>query len=151
MQKQHLNTIVKLIRDNRRQEATRALAEYVSKEPFDISAWEMLADLVDSPEQKADCYQQILYLYPPHEKANDFLQKRKYEQATSKEATPASIARLINFIGSRNVSQKNSETTSRIEGNALPPGERKQCPKCQASIPKTAARCQWCGTSLEAG
>jgi hypothetical protein len=38
------------------------------------------------------------------------------------------------------------EEIIRRAGGPLPPEERTVCPQCQATISKTAAWCQWCGT-----
>jgi hypothetical protein len=38
-----------------------------------------------------------------------------------------------------------------LAGGALPPEERRACPKCGATIPRDAARCEWCGVRLSGG
>jgi hypothetical protein len=38
-----------------------------------------------------------------------------------------------------------------LAGGALPPEERRACPKCGATIPRDAARCEWCGLRLPGG
>lgn len=38
-----------------------------------------------------------------------------------------------------------------LAGGPLPPEERRQCPKCQATISKKATRCEWCGVQIADG
>jgi hypothetical protein len=35
-----------------------------------------------------------------------------------------------------------------LDGGIVPPEQRVHCPKCDAVMPKTATRCQWCGAPL---
>jgi len=35
-----------------------------------------------------------------------------------------------------------------LDGGIVPPEDRVRCPKCDAVMPKTASRCQWCGAPL---
>jgi hypothetical protein len=38
-----------------------------------------------------------------------------------------------------------------LAGGALPPEERRACPKCGATISRDAARCEWCGVRFPGG
>ncbi len=35
-----------------------------------------------------------------------------------------------------------------LDGGILPTEQRSRCPKCDAVVPRQAARCEWCGQSL---
>lgn len=152
-----------LIDAGEKEDATRALVACVLKYPDDIIAWEMLALLVESPAKKRDCYQKILELDPAHRLANSFFARQRFAQdrsATKNAPTQSRIGRIqglnanasslsiAKIIGHIDKSTPNNAVSS--TGDALPPKERRECPKCQASIPKIAYRCQWCGESLSA-
>jgi hypothetical protein len=36
-----------------------------------------------------------------------------------------------------------------LGGGVLPADQRRQCPHCDAVVPRQAVRCEWCGKSLE--
>ena len=36
-----------------------------------------------------------------------------------------------------------------LDGGVLPADQRRQCPHCDAVVPRQASRCEWCGKSLD--
>jgi len=64
-----LNPIRRLILNDSRDEAQRLLGLYLSAHPHDPTAWELLADLVETPQQKIDCYSRVVRIDPANQEA----------------------------------------------------------------------------------
>ena len=68
-----LEPIQALIAAGRKDEASRQLARVLSADASDIQAWLLMAQAIDDPARKADCYRQALKLDPVNPEALGFL------------------------------------------------------------------------------
>ena len=69
-----LESIRALIAAGNRDEAMRQLARVLSTDPGDILAWLLMAQVIEDPARKADCYRQVLKIDPQNSEALQFLQ-----------------------------------------------------------------------------
>ena len=69
-----LESIRALIAAGNRDEAMRQLARVLSTDPGDIHAWLLMAQVIEDPARKADCYRQVLKIDPQNSEALQFLQ-----------------------------------------------------------------------------
>jgi hypothetical protein len=53
--------------------AARELSEILRAEPRNVSAWLLLASLLDDPQKQLDCYRRILHIDPQHPQAQRHL------------------------------------------------------------------------------
>jgi len=76
-----VESIQVLIASGRKDEAARELARLLSGSPENLEAWLLMAQVIDDPARKADCYRQVLKIDPenplalaklgePHQKAS---------------------------------------------------------------------------------
>jgi hypothetical protein len=69
-----------------RREARRLLGDIVRREPDNVAAWWYLASAMDDNQQKAQCLENLLRLYPDHKEASRLLNKLR---RTVVQPTPA--------------------------------------------------------------
>ena len=72
---QSLAEIKELLTAGKRDAAKRALLAFLHAEPDNVSAWALLATLLEEPEQQAKCYRRILHLDPDNREAAESLQQ----------------------------------------------------------------------------
>ena len=165
-----LDAVRRRIEAGDREGARRALASLVRAEPQNVAAWALLADLLEDPARQADCYRQILRLDPGNRRAAAQLRARTGEapglpgiESPTLVEKPDRLAGLWHLLGIQGTGQQTSTGRGRtspkqeplspddviqLAGGPLPPEERRTCPHCEAVIPKGAAKCAWCGSSL---
>ena len=179
-----------------REGARRELAGILRTNPQSVTAWALLADLLEDPARQADCYRQILRLEPgnrqaaarlraltgqapvqeqgaragddettqqPGERQVTVLPSQRVVASPIPARKPGRKAGLLQLLGLQGVGQQASTSRGgtspaqeplspdeviKLAGGPLPPEERRHCPQCEAVIPKDAAKCAWCGTSL---
>jgi hypothetical protein len=128
METDPLDPIRQQITEGDRQGAKRSLTAFLTENRRSAAAWALMAQLVDDPAQKADCYRRLLMVDPDNQEATGALERLAQVQSQVDESpsllTPDEIIQAA--------------------GGPLPPQEQRQCPQCGATIPKGAARCQWC-------
>jgi hypothetical protein len=65
----NLDSIQALISSGRKDEAARQLARLLSASPENLDAWLLMADVIDDPARRADCYRQVLKIDPENPQA----------------------------------------------------------------------------------
>ncbi|MBN2006677.1 MAG: hypothetical protein JXA21_25210 [Anaerolineae bacterium] len=212
-----LDEVIQLFAAGERDRARTMVVRILQSDLQNVTAWRLLASLLDDPAQKMDCYRRIIAIAPDNQEAKEKLQQKEFtaqalptqNQSPAVEmplppretdddilpppppippppALPASSnaytttqpmqapakgdflrRMLVAAVGTRaakllgvqspEADQKNAANLEAITpdeiikmaGGPLPPEERRQCPKCQATISVRARRCEWCGTPLE--
>ncbi|MGC9348251.1 MAG: hypothetical protein ACP5JG_08960 [Anaerolineae bacterium] len=64
-----LDAIRRQIASGKREGPRRALMTLLRNHPHDVTAWMLLATVLDDPQQQADCYRQVLSLDPGNQQA----------------------------------------------------------------------------------
>ena len=80
-----------------RRQAIRILGQVIAGQPDNLDAWLMLAEAVEDPERKRECYQRVLRLDPSNFSAQDGLirlaaQKARSERVQENEAAKQAAA-----------------------------------------------------------
>jgi len=100
----------------------------------------------------------------PGERQVTALPSQRVVASPASAARPGHLGGLLHLLGVQGVSRQaptgrggtsptqeplSPDEVIQLAGGPLPPEERRHCPQCEAVIPKDAAKCAWCGTSLE--
>lgn len=212
-----LDEVIQLLAAGERDRARAMVVRILQTDLQNVTAWRLLASLLDDPAQKMDCYRRIIAIAPDNQEAGEKLRRntptaqpaRMQSQPVSAEslfsqkkapsnipadlpqaaptiASPAIISytptpsppapakneflrRMLGalgvkakWLGLQSESDRKDKNASalaleaitpeeiiKMAGGPLPLEERRQCPKCQATISIHAQRCEWCGTRLE--
>jgi len=78
----------RLMGEGRRAEAREVARQMLMRRPNDADAWRLMAQLVDSPEKAADCYEQLLRINPADEAARDALSRIRSGGEARPDFTP---------------------------------------------------------------
>jgi len=206
-----LDEAIHLLAAGERDSARAMVTRIVQTDPKSVTAWRLLASLLDDPAQKMECYRRIIAIAPDHLEAQEKLQQSKpaaqsatlpdqrdderppmpvEESLVLVETLPSAIAApsaqmrstpdeepspapakndflqrmlvaavgpgVAKLLGVKIDSDRKGAEVLKITpddiinmaGGPLPPEERRQCPKCQATISIYAQRCEWCDAQL---
>jgi len=124
---QSLVEIKELLTAGKRAAARRALLAFLHAEPDNVSAWALLATLLEETEQQAKCYHRILRLDSDNREAAESLQR------LARPSPPLETA------------------SSTVQGNML------RCPQCGGmmevhfvgELRDKRASCPYCGTEVD--
>jgi hypothetical protein len=75
-----LETAKNLLADGNKERAIQLLATILLADQTDIQAWLLMADSIEDPNKKKDCYHQVLRLSPKHALAMESLRKLVFSQ-----------------------------------------------------------------------
>ncbi len=75
--------------------AARELSEILRAEPRNVSAWLLLASLLDDPQKQLDCYRRILHVDPQHPQAQRHLRALHETLRSSVEAESETLPETV--------------------------------------------------------
>ena len=121
-------------RAGRKEEASRLLMQVVEHDERNEQAWLWLSSVVDSPDDRRVCLENVLAINPNHSAALTGL--RHLDQVAAAEARsrvpPA---------------PSDAQTATRTTGQTSP-AAGELCPFCHKPLPATGAKCPHCGGPL---
>lgn len=83
------------LRNGDRNRALKQLSVFLRKNPQNIDAWYLMAQLVENPIHKVDCYRQILKIDPNHDKAQEILKFLASDQTGNLDASKNTLIKKI--------------------------------------------------------
>lgn len=74
---------IELAKQGKNAQAYRLIRDSLTKNPREPLAWIWLAEVVDDPAKKAECYQRVLRIDPDNQIARNGLAPKKWTQKMS--------------------------------------------------------------------
>ncbi|MFC1878973.1 tetratricopeptide repeat protein [Chloroflexota bacterium] len=100
------------VENDESQEAQQTLAAILHSDPFNIRAWELMAEAVDDPVKQADCYRRILQLDPGNKPASF-----KLAELTDRPAhqPPPEVGQIVNLLREVGLDALDRKTVERFK------------------------------------
>jgi hypothetical protein len=124
-----LDPIRELIKSGRKDEAIRQLARLLSAGSENLEAWLLMAQVIDDPARKKDCFEQVLRIDPANEQAFAGLEK-----TTPPPPSPSSSAPTPSSSGSEPLAGQTPLQDKKSVGDYLTAGSEPR-PVGKESVP----------------